>query len=50
MSKDGKLILEIGFNQLDTVCQILIENGYSIYNITKDINGLDRAICANIPA
>ena len=41
---NGKLILEIGFNQLYNVSKIIMKNGFYIKKITKDLSGKNRCI------
>ena len=42
----GYLALEFGMGQGDDVCQILLENGYTILERTKDFNDRERAVLA----
>ena len=42
----GFLALEFGDGQGDDVCRILIENGYTILERTKDFNDRERAVLA----
>ena len=42
----GFLALEFGMGQGDDVCAILIENGYTILERTKDFNDRERAVLA----
>ena len=42
----GFLALEFGMGQGDDVCNILIENGYTILERTKDFNDRERAVLA----
>ena len=42
----GFLALEFGMGQGDDVCSILIENGYTILERTKDFNARERAVLA----
>ena len=42
----GYLAFEFGDGQGDDVCQILIENGYTILERTKDFNDRERAVLA----
>lgn len=42
----GFLALEFGMGQGDDVCRILIENGYTILERTKDFNDRERAVLA----
>lgn len=40
----GRLVYEIGIGQVDDVCRIMEENGYSKLHIRKDMNGIPRAV------
>ena len=42
----GFLALEFGMGQGDDVCSILVENGYTILERTKDFNDRERAVLA----
>ena len=42
----GMLAFEFGDDQGDDVCRILIENGYTILERTKDFNDRERAVLA----
>ena len=42
----GFLALEFGMGQGDDVCRILVENGYTILERTKDFNDRERAVLA----
>ena len=42
----GFLALEFGMGQGDDVCAILVENGYTILERTKDFNDRERAVLA----
>ena len=42
----GYLALEFGMGQGDDVCQVLLENGYTILERTKDFNDRERAVLA----
>ena len=44
IKKNGKLILEIGFDQKNTVIKLLKKEGFYINNITKDIAKIERCI------
>jgi len=44
IKKNGKLILEIGYNQKNKVKKILEENGFYINKMLKDYGGNDRCI------
>ncbi len=41
---NGKLILEIGFDQLNKVSKIIMKNGFYIKNVKKDLSGKNRCI------
>lgn len=43
---NGYILLEIGYNQKDDVCNILIENNFKEIRVLKDLNGHNRVICA----
>lgn len=42
----GRLVLEIGYGQSRTVCDILKAGGFVIDEVRKDFNGIDRVITA----
>ena len=44
IKKNGKLILEIGFDQKNTVIKLLKKEGFYINSITKDIAKIERCI------
>ena len=44
IKKNGKLILEIGFNQKDKIINLLREKGFYINSISKDLAKNDRCI------
>ena len=44
MKKNGKLILEIGFNQKNEVNKILKKEGFYINKVLKDYGNNDRCI------
>ena len=46
LKPSGYLALEFGMGQGDDVCQILLENGYTILERTKDFNDRERAVLA----
>ena len=46
LKKDGFLVLEIGYDQGETVPEILREAGYRDIGVTKDLAGLDRVVTA----
>ena len=42
----GYLCFEFGMGQGDDVCRILIENGYTILERSRDYNNVERAVLA----
>ena len=46
LKKEGKLFLEIGFDQAAAVSKFLEENGFTQIKVTKDLAGLDRLVYA----
>ncbi|OZG32373.1 peptide chain release factor N(5)-glutamine methyltransferase [Rickettsia endosymbiont of Culicoides newsteadi] len=44
LKQNGKLFLEIGFNQVASVTEIFINHGYTVQQVYKDIEGLDRGL------
>lgn len=46
LKKDGKLFLEIGFDQAAAVSKFLEENGFIQIKVAKDLAGLDRLVYA----
>ena len=46
LKPDGFLCFEFGMGQGDDVCQILVENGYTILDRTRDNNNIERAVIA----
>lgn len=44
----GTMLFEIGFDQGESVSQILRENGFSWVEVRRDYNELDRIVCATI--
>ena len=44
IKKNGRLILEIGFNQKDKIINLLREKGFYINSISKDLAKNDRCI------
>ena len=44
IKKNGKLILEIGFDQKNKVKKLLINNGFYINKVIKDLAKNDRCI------
>lgn len=47
LSDGGKLLMEIGYNQGEKVCDLLRECGYEDIEIIKDLSGLDRVVAAS---
>ncbi|MCM1288248.1 MAG: peptide chain release factor N(5)-glutamine methyltransferase [Clostridium sp.] len=46
LSENGCFICEIGYNQYDAVYSLLVDNGYSDIELTRDYAGLDRVVLA----
>ena len=46
LNKGGLVILEIGYNQMEIISNLLIENGFEILIAKKDFAGFDRIIIA----
>lgn len=46
LKKDGYLLLEIGYNQCESVTGILRENGFSGIQVTSDLNNIPRVVQA----
>lgn len=46
LNEDGMLAFEIGYNQRESIFQILDENGFNNHYCIKDFNGFDRVIIA----
>ncbi|ABV74002.1 tRNA (guanine-N(7)-)-methyltransferase [Rickettsia canadensis str. McKiel] len=44
LKQNGKLALEIGFKQKETVIQIFLDQGYNLENVYKDLQGYSRVI------
>lgn len=44
LKQNGKLFLEIGFNQLAAVTEIFISYGYAVKQVYKDLEGRDRGL------
>ena len=44
IKKNGKLILEIGFNQKDKIIKLLMKKGFYINKVSKDLSKNDRCI------
>ncbi|MEM9054411.1 MAG: peptide chain release factor N(5)-glutamine methyltransferase [Pseudomonadota bacterium] len=49
MKRGARLVLEIGYDQRETVSELLIRNGFDHLEHRKDLGGLDRAIAAQQP-
>lgn len=47
---NGYLIYEIGYNQGESVSEIMKENGYTSVKVIKDLAGLDRVVVGHFPA
>ncbi len=48
LSKDGRLLLEIGCKQAEAVTGLLMENGFTDISCIKDYGGMDRIIAAKV--
>ena len=48
LKSDGMIILEIGFNQLQSVDLIFKENGFKRILLEKDLQGINRVVVYNI--
>ena len=48
LKSEGYLCMEIGFGQGDAVCGILEMNGYTILERSRDYNGRERAVLAQL--
>ena len=46
LNEDGMLAFEIGYNQRESIFEILDENGFENRYCIKDFNGFDRVIIA----
>ncbi|MDR0773854.1 MAG: peptide chain release factor N(5)-glutamine methyltransferase [Rickettsia sp.] len=44
LKQNGKLFLEIGFNQLAAVTEIFVSYGYTVKQVYKDLEGRDRGL------
>ncbi|WP_342272134.1 peptide chain release factor N(5)-glutamine methyltransferase [Candidatus Tisiphia endosymbiont of Parasteatoda lunata] len=49
LKQNGKLFLEIGFNQLTAVTEIFISYAYTVKQVYKDLEGRDRGILITSP-
>ena len=45
----GKLIMELGIHESDTLIETLADHGYAGIQIRKDYAGIDRMILATLP-
>ena len=45
LNKNGYLVLEVDFDQINVVKKIMIENGYHNINVFKDYKNIDRVVC-----
>ena len=48
LNAGGMLALEVGFDQSDTVCQILKENGFSNIGTKNDYGGIQRVVFGTV--
>lgn len=48
LAPGGTMLFEIGYDQGESVSQILRENGFSWVEVRRDYNELDRIVCATI--
>ncbi len=46
LNKNGKIYLQIGYNQAASVSELLSQNGFAQINVVKDYAGLDRVVSA----
>ena len=44
LNKGGFLAFEVGYNQAETVKELMEENGFDIFAIVKDYGGIDRVV------
>lgn len=44
LKQNGKLFLEIGFNQAVSIIEVFVNHGYTVQQVYKDLNGLDRGL------
>ncbi len=44
LALDGKMVLEIGLGQADTVCSFAEERGFHVLHVVRDLAGLDRIV------
>ncbi|WP_341755748.1 peptide chain release factor N(5)-glutamine methyltransferase [Candidatus Tisiphia endosymbiont of Ptychoptera albimana] len=49
LKQNGKLFLEIGFNQLTAVTEIFVSYGYTVKQVYKDLEGRDRGLLITSP-
>ncbi len=48
IKKGGKLMLEVGFRQAETVSEILKTNGYTDIGVKEDYNGIQRVVFGTV--
>ena len=44
LKKNGQIFYEVGYQQGESVCRILLESGYHEVGILPDLNGIDRVV------
>ena len=44
LNKGGFLAFEVGYNQAETVKELMEENGFDVFSIVKDYGGIDRVV------
>lgn len=49
LTSTGKLIMELGYRSLPSVSRLLLDNGWKIDQVVKDLSGIDRCIVAEHP-
>ena len=47
LTKEGEIFLEIGYDQGEAVCALLMKEGYKNVEVSKDLAGLDRVVKAD---
>lgn len=48
LRENGRLALEIGFDQAESVVNLLLEEGFSNPRVIKDLTGFDRVVVADL--